>query len=50
MLHPPPGAPTVGVFCTGKNRVVKIVRSSTDVVQRFDIEDEQRLQCGEQRV
>jgi hypothetical protein len=25
-------APTIGVFCIGKNRVVKITRSSSDVV------------------
>jgi hypothetical protein len=28
----PPCAPTIGVFCTGKNRVVKIAHSSSEVV------------------
>jgi hypothetical protein len=29
---PLPNVPTIGVFCTSKNRVVKIVRSSSEVV------------------
>jgi hypothetical protein len=31
---PLPDTPTVGVFYTGKNRVVKIVRSSSEMVLR----------------
>jgi translation initiation factor 6 (eIF-6) len=27
-----PGMPTIGVFCTGKNRMVKIARSSSKMV------------------
>jgi hypothetical protein len=29
---PVPGAPIIGVFCTGKNRVVKITHSSSKMV------------------
>jgi hypothetical protein len=32
--NPLPDAPTIGIFCTGKNRVVKITHSSSDIVLR----------------
>jgi hypothetical protein len=30
--NPLPGTPIDGVFCTGKNKVVKITRSSSELV------------------